>query len=60
MMCLVSKLYVKFFFSIPETNNLNTTPYFLLLILDQLAKPTFRSPYAHTTFGSAPLRILSR
>ena len=27
--------------------------------LDQLAKPTFYSRYAHTPFGSAPLPILS-
>ena len=29
------------------------------LVLDQLAKPTFRSRYAHTPFGSAPLPTLS-
>ena len=27
--------------------------------VDQLAKPTFRSRYAHIPFGSAPLPILS-
>ena len=27
--------------------------------LDQLAKPTFRSRYSHTPFGSAPVPILS-
>ena len=28
------------------------------LLVDQLAKPTFRTRYAHTPFGSAPVPIL--